>query len=306
MIKPKSGLPEKTPASQNPGSELKITLNTPENNNVVTTSPVTVSGITRPLTWTVVSGETGDYILQSDENGIFSQDVALTPGINQIMITAFNPGGAQSVQKVLIIYSSAFQPITVVPGTPGSAATGDAAIRENVAQKVAAAMNQPKAYLGVVTDITSSTIQTKTPESQIEQIAIGGDGITVINTKGTNNKTVKLTDVAIGDFIVAMGYVNGNQVLNAQRILITDPLSDPGLSVSFGKTTNISKNSITVADIKSGESGVLTPAKNTAILSFTNGKTSSIKIAGVKVDDLIIYVTDSSATPPFIRSVFDI
>jgi hypothetical protein len=232
MSKPNPSVPETTPSSQAPETEFKITLNTPENNNVVTSSPVTVSGITKPLSWMVVSGETGDYILQSDEKGIFAQDVDLKAGVNQIRVTAFDPAGSQSFQKVLIVYSSAFQPATVVPSTPGAPATGDAAIRENVAQKVAAAMNQPKAYLGVVTDITSTTIQTKTPESQIEQIAIGGSEIVVVNSKGTNNKTVKLTDIAIGDFIVAMGYVNGNQVLEAQRILITDPLQNTQLSIT--------------------------------------------------------------------------
>ncbi len=306
MNKSKQESPGATPSSVNPVEEFKITLNTPENNNVVTTSSVTVSGLTKPLTWIVVSGETGDYILQSDEKGVFGQDVDLTPGVNRIRVTAFDSGGIQSIQKVLVVYSSAFQLNAVTPSTPNDAATGDAAIREKVAQKVAAAMNQPKAYLGVVTDITSSTIQTKTPESQIEQIAAGGTGITVVNTKGKNNKVVKLTDIAIGDFIVAMGYVNGSQVLQAQRILITDPLKDSGLSVSFAKVTNTSKNSLTITDVKSGEGSTLTPGKNTVIASFANGKVSTVKIAGVKIDDQVIYVTDASGTSPIIRSVFDI
>lgn len=306
ITKTNPDFPGTIPSSQNPGNELKITLNSPENNNVVRTSPVTVSGITRPLTWTVVSGEMGDYILQSDENGLFAQDVELTPGINRIILTAFDTGGSQSVQKVIVVYSSAFQPVTVVPTTSSDNATGDAAIREKVAQKVAAAMSQPKAYLGLVTDITSTTIQTKTPESQIEQIAIGDEKISVINTKGTNNKAVKLTDIAIGDFIVAMGYVNGNQVLQAQRILITDPLENSGLVVSIGKVSNVSKNSFTVSDIKSGENSLISPTKNTSLLSFANGKTTTIKIASIKTEGMVIYTTDTSITPPFVRTIFDI
>jgi len=305
LNKSKPGNPEATPASQNPGAEFKISLNTPEDNDVVTTSPVAVSGITKPLSWIVFSGEKGDYILQSDENGIFSQDVDLTAGINQIKITALDSTNSQTLQKVLVVYSSAFQLRSNVP-TPASAATGEAAISQNVAQKVAAARNTAKAYLGVVTDITSTTIQIKTPESQIQQISVGTDGITVVNTKGTNNKQVKLTDVAIGDFIVAMGYVNGNQVLAAQRILITDPLQNSQLSVSLNKVTAITIKSLTVTDIKNGKSATLTPDKNTAIASFANGKTSNIKITAIATDDLIIYVTDTSGTPPLLRSIFDI
>ncbi len=306
MNKSSFNFPESTPAAQNPAAEFKITLNTPENGIVTTTSPITVSGLTKPLIWVVVSGEKGDYILQSDEKGIFNQNVELNSGINQIKLTAFDPAGSQSIQKVLVIYSSAFQLKNTNIATPGTSATGDASIREKVAQKVAEAMNQPKAYLGVVTDITNTTIQTKNPESQIEQIAIDGGGITVVNTKGTNNKQVKLTDIAIGDFIVAMGYVNGNRVLHAQRILITDPIQDSGLSVSIGKVAKITSKNLTVADVKSGESGVLTPDKNTVFSAFIKGKTSTIKISGISAGDLVIYVTSTSGSSTSVRSIFDI
>ncbi len=303
---PKPDSPVATPSPQNPGIEFKITLNTPENNSVVTSSPLTVSGITKPLAWLVISAEKGDYILQSDDKGVFTKDINLEPGTNRIGLTAFDPLGSQSTQKVLVVYSSAFQLKTIVPSASAGSASEDASIQEKVAQKVAAALDQPKAYLGVVTDITSSTIQIKNPESQIEQIAIGDDGISVVNAKGTTSKTVKLTDIAIGDFIVAMGYVNGDRVLNAQRVLITNPLEDAGLTVSIGKVAKTSAKYLTVTDALKGVESTITPAKNTVIATFSNGKTSTIKIATIKADDLVIYVTDSSTTPPSIRSIFDI
>jgi hypothetical protein len=300
----KPGPVQATPAAQNPGEELKVTLNTPENDDVVTVSPLSVSGITKPLVWIIVSGESGDYILQSDENGIFSQNVDLTPGVNQIKITALDSTDSQTLQKVLVVYSSAFQLQTA--NTTPSAATGEAAINENVAQKVAAAINRPKAYLGVVTDITNTTIQIKDTESQIQQISVGDGALTVVDTKGTNNKQIKLTDIAIGDFIVAMGYINTNQVLSAQRILVTDPLADTQLSVSLSKITAVTKKSLTVTDLKSGQSATLTPDKNTTIASFANAKTTNVKITAVSTNDLVIYVTDTTGTPPLLRSIFDI
>jgi hypothetical protein len=306
MNKPKFDFPGTSPTPQAQISEFKITLNSPENDSVVTSSPVIVTGITKSLTWIVVSGEKGDYIVQSDEKGIFSQDVALEAGINQIKIAAFDPTGSQSIQKVLVVYSSAFQLKTTTPPTSENPASGDAAIKERVAQKVASAMDQPKAYLGVVTDITSTTIQIKTPEAQIEQIAIGSDGITVVNTKGTNNKQVKITDIAIGDFIVAMGYPNGNQVLQAQRILITDPIEDPGLTVSIGKVTKVTSKNLTIADVKTGESNVLVPDKSTSFASYIKGKVSTINMVGVNSGDLVIYVTLPSTGQIPVRSIFDI
>jgi hypothetical protein len=301
----KNGVPPSpTPTSIGQNSEFKITLNKPSDNDVVTTTPLVIEGITKPLVWVTVSGETGDYILQSDERGIFTQEVQLDPGVNQINVTAFDPKGAQSLEKVLVIFSSAFQTKSQITPTDNSTSSSD--IDERVAEKVAQALNQPKAYLGIVTDISDSTIQIKTPESQIEQISTNTPGLTVVNTKGTANKTVKLTDIALGDFIVAMGYVNGNQVLKAQRILVTDPLEDKGISVSFGKVSGITKSNLSIAEIRSGKVIQIAPDKSTRILNYSSGQTKSIKFSAISENDWLIIVTDNSGTNPAIRSVFNI
>ena len=300
---PKS-IVQETPAPDNQTSEFKITLNKPSDNDVVTLTPITVEGITKPLTWIVVSGEKGDYIIQSDEKGIFSQDTELEAGINQIKITAFDPKGLTSVQKVLVVFSSAFQTNTPVTTTNDSSTSSD--ITKKVAEKVAAALNQPKAYIGVVTDISDGTIQIKTPESQIEQVSITGSSVSVINNKGTNNKAVKLADIAIGDFIVAMGYVNGNQVLKSQRILIIDPITDNGIIAVFGKVSALTKKNVTIADVKTGQSSIVTPTTTTSIKTYIPGKIKASTFAAIKENDLVISVTDSSGTTPLVRTIFNL
>lgn len=302
-LKTKGTSTEPSPTPQNI-AQSSITLDKPENGDVITQTPVTVSGITKPLTWLVFSGEKGDYILQSDETGVFSQDVDLTGGINQIKITSLNKNGDSAFQKIIVVYSTSFQLNSVASPVPSSA-TGESDIQAKVAQKVAEALSRPKAYIGTVTDIADSTIQIKTPESQIEQVAVGGT-VTVANTKGTNNKTVKLTDIAIGDSIVAMGYVNGNQVLDAQRILIIDPPTEPQISVSEANVTAVSKASLTVSDIKKGGSDTITPDKNTDIESFSKGKETKIKLSSITKGDLVIYVSDQTGSPAILRSIFDV
>src|SRR5258708_22669331 len=64
--------------------EFKIVLDKPENDDVVTEKAVAVSGLTKPLSWITLSGESGDYTVQSDASGAFSQNVDLVPGVNQI------------------------------------------------------------------------------------------------------------------------------------------------------------------------------------------------------------------------------
>ena len=286
---------------------LSIAFNKPENGDVVTTSTVTVSGITESLVWLTFSGEKGDYILQAGEDGVFSQDIGLTSGVNQIKVTAIDSTGNQTSQNLLIVYSALFQlNAGATPSATLTNATSDAAIAAGVAGKVAAALNQPKAYLGTVTDIADSTIQIKSLESQIEQIDISGTGISVVNTKDSDNKTVKLTDIGIGDFIVAMGYINQNSVLAAQRILVTNPVLTPEINVSIGKVTDVSQKTLTVSDVKSGSNSTLTPDIHTDLESYTAGKATAIKIAGIAGGDTVIYFTDQSGTPPILRSVFDV
>lgn len=299
---PKPTPPTGTPNPINSNQEFTITLAKPEDGDVITQDSVTVTGVTSPQSFMVMSGESGDYILQTDSTGAFSQEVALNAGVNQIKITAFDPKGAQSTQKVLVVYSSSFQEQTIP--TPDASSTSESDIRARVEQKVAQALNRPKAYLGTVTDISDSTIQIKSDSSQIEQISTGNDGITVINQSGKNNKTVKLTDIAIGDFIVAMGYINSNSVLAAQRILITDPVSEPKIFTYMAKVTDTSKNSLDVSLIPTGNPGSVTPDKNTDIESFSNGKSTAIKFATITQGNTLIYVLDNSASTPIVRSIF--
>lgn len=292
-----------TPLPKVGASEFKIALDKPAEGDVVTETPITVSGITKALTWITVSGETDDYIIQAGDNGVFSQDVKLIPGVNQIKVTAFDSQANQSIEKVLVVYSSSFKPQTVPTPNP-SDNSSESAIRAKVEQKVADALNKPKAYIGVVTDIADSTIQIKTNASEIRQVSIGGSDITVVNSKGTNNKIVKLTDMAIGDFIVAMGYVNSSSVLSAQRILITDPLTESKIDAFYGKVTDTSKKSITAVSLKDGKATTLTPGAKTIIQSFASGKFVVTKLANINVDDSVIYIIDSSSDIPTVRAVF--
>lgn len=309
-LKPNAAKTESTPKPKTVVSEFKIALDKPQNNDVVTLSSTQVSGITKPLTWVTVSGEDEDYIIQSDEKGLFSQDVSLIAGINQIKITAFDSVGSQSVEKVLVVYSSSFEE-KESQVTPTNSST-ESAIRAKVEEKVKEAMNKPKAYIGVVTDIADSTIQIKTTESQIQQISIKNSDVTVIKTGGTTasptQKAVKLTDIAIGDFIVAMGYVNSNSVLAAQRILITDPIKDSALESNFGKITSLAKKVLTVKSVKENIDSDISTDTKTDFISFDNQtetqKISKIKITDITDGDNVIYITEKTSDSPAVRTVF--
>jgi hypothetical protein len=306
-----------TPEPTDNANSSNIVLDKPANDDVVTTDTVTVSGLTKPTSWVTLSGENGDYTVQSDTSGGFSQDVNLVPGVNQIEVTAFYPAGDGSGQtsnntQVLVIYSSSFQTKAAATSSPatGSAdlnATAPAAIQQKVAQDVANVVSQPKAYIGTVTDVTDSSIEIKTMASDIGQISIDPTSTTVINSTGTSPKTVKTTDIAIGDFIVAMGYVGNDSVLSAQRILVTDAVTAPKISVTEAKVASATKKALTVNKVADNSQDTVQPDKNTDIEAMINGQSTSAKFASIGANDTIIYVVTTDATGvSSVRSIFDV
>jgi len=301
-----AGIATPTPQSGTLG-EFKIVLDKPENDDVVTNDSITVTGLTKPLAWITLSGEQGDYTVQSDSTGAFSQDVKLIPGVNQIKVTAFEASGTESATQVLVVYSSSFQVRTLPTSSPEAEGSGASNIRQKVAQDVANALSRPKAYIGTVTDITDSTIQIKTAASEIKQISVSASGTTVVNSTGTTSKTVKATDLAIGDFVVAMGYVDGNSVLDAQRILITNSITEPKITVAEAKVVSTTKKVLTVNVISDNSQDTVQPDVNTDIESVTNGTSKTAKFSTIGAGDTIIYVvtTDSKGSSS-VRSIFQL
>ena len=274
--------------------EFKIVLDKPENNDVLTQSTIMVSGITKPTTFVIINGENSDYIVQTNSEGVFNQEVELVAGINQIKVTAFDSKGTQSTTDVLVVYSSSFLERTTSSPSPQDStesATVSSDIRKKVAQDVANTINRPKAYIGTVTDITDSTIEIKTGVSEIKQISIGTVTTSVVNAVGTANKTVKTSDIAIGDFIVAMGYIQTSSVLGAQRILISNPISKLKIVSNKAVVTAISKKSLTVKMDDKEET--ITPDTKTNMLVYKDGKVATTKLASILQDDTIIYIEKS-------------
>lgn len=102
--------------------------------------------------------------------------------------------------------------------------------------------NSTTSYVGTITDISSGTIQVKSDKGGILQIAVDENTTYVNGLK--KNIAVKQTDLAIGDYIVAMGVINGNKVLKTERILITSPLSETNIEVEKIEIEKLSKTKI--------------------------------------------------------------
>lgn len=172
-------------------------------------------------------------------------------------------------------------------------------IREKVQEKVIEVQQKPRAYVGTVTDLATDAIQLKKfvasvangDTAEIQQIS------TTTNTDfvnvGKTTKTIEFSDIAIGDFLVAMGYPNANQVLSAKRILLIEPIT-PSLRKSFiMDISDISKAQIKGNDRK-GNEYTLQVIKSTKISTIIDGEEETITINNLNQFDKIICSTDTN------------
>lgn len=237
----KKGSPTGSSPTPTPNNQAGLTIAKPNYDDVITSLPQTVSGIASKDSWIVISSNSNDYVTKADEKGVFEKDIDLSGGVNQIIVSSVTQDKNISSQELRLIYSTQLQ----TPAPNSQTTSSESGVREIVLKKVEDILNSPKAYLGTVTDIAEKTIQLKTDSGTIEQVSAEGEGLTIVKQNPTA-KEVKLTDIAIGDYIVAMGYRNGNHVLNAKRILITQPTPPPQIKIVFGKVKSISKKEIII------------------------------------------------------------
>lgn len=176
---------KKTPPSN---GQNKTAISNLYDFDIVTENPVKLLGISTPLSDIVVSTTEDDFYTKTAEDGSFGLEVDLPAGASSVKVND---------QKIILVYSTEFQK------------TEDSKLKST-------------SYIGTITDISSGNLQIKSDAGDIKQMSVT-DNTAYINTL-KKNAIIKSTDVALGDYIVAMGHVNGNKVLNASRILITSPL----------------------------------------------------------------------------------
>jgi len=190
-----------------------------------------------------------------------------------------------------------------------NATDSSATVREKVQEKVEKVLKSPRAYVGTITDISESTIQVsrlvfnteKEKAGEILQISTTEE-TTFVNVK-TTSKTIKRSDLAIGDFIVAMGYKNGNSVLEAKRILVVSAITPSERVSIMGTVEKAEKTSLTVTIKKTGKAITIKSSKTLKITTTKGGKTQSLDFDEVVKGDRIIAVGIHSGEALDARSI---
>lgn len=100
--------PQGQTTDKTPKEQLTLSLAKPQDYDVITQNPVEISGVTKPNSWVVISGEDDDYLTKSDSTGAFSENVTLSAGTNLVKVFAIDDAGKSVNQEINLVYSSEF------------------------------------------------------------------------------------------------------------------------------------------------------------------------------------------------------
>lgn len=99
-------IPSPTP-SNSQTTNNQLTINTPDDESLVSTDTVTLSGTSTPQATLLVISESGEQTIVADASGNFSVDIDLITGFNVITVHSYSADGQESSKSLTITYSTA-------------------------------------------------------------------------------------------------------------------------------------------------------------------------------------------------------
>ena len=233
----------------------ELTLLKPENGRVYGSDEIDISGVYSTESYIIATGGVYDTFVKTDTGGAFNFIYEIYPSINEVHIDAISPTGNRSRAKVEVVYSS-----EAIPSRNEDDKEDSDDLSEKVETKLDEAQSVVKYYIGIITDLTESGLQLKSVEGEILQVSYDKDLTTYANL---NKKGAKIasSDLAIGDYIISMGIINNGSLMNATRILVTQPQTTENILVFYGTVSEKSKTDMVVQQ-KNGDNTLITIDNN--------------------------------------------
>ena len=105
-------IPTPTLSSISVGNETKdstnkLTISSPENNLLVSTSLLNITGNTTTNSQIVINTSTDNFTGQSDSEGLFDIEIELKAGLNIIKVSSIDSEGNQLDTEINVTYSTA-------------------------------------------------------------------------------------------------------------------------------------------------------------------------------------------------------
>lgn len=167
-----------------------------------------------------------------------------------------------------------------------SANTSDS-IREKVQDKINEIKSNPKAFIGSITDISGTAIQIRNNDGLIEQISVADD--TTFTKIDDEDETMEYEDVAIGDFILALGYLDETNVLQSSEIFVTATPDELTRLSAMGTVQDLESGDFTLQTSYGNSYDVIT-TKFTDVFVVADTSSDPGEILDIEEGDVIIVV----------------
>ena len=247
----------------------KLNITTPEPYDLIDQSELTLSGIAWSDAVVALMSENETQITASDNEGIFSFQLDLIKGFNELTIIATDDMGQTESETLIITYSTTTieleggQTSSLLVSPVHAAEASDSSITEKLKERL-----QETAEVGIESIKDEIITQTNTPKkkafigslkaindhnlsieykSQTFNINLS-DNTDLVRSKGSLK--LDLEDLEVDDFILSLGFVKPNTdkfTLDANRVLVIDtPDTPPSRQFITGKVEEIDGNKVVV------------------------------------------------------------
>lgn len=147
--------------------------------------------------------------------------------------------------------------------------------------------NQKRALVGSIKAVVVSTLTIKTSSGDF-QAKVATDA-TILNLE---REEIKLEDLEIGNKVIAMGYFDDQDVLEAKRIVIREELQASDAEVTFGTVTDISQEEkvLTIKHPKTQTVYMVETDSKTEIAKKVDGEIEEIKFSEIEEGDSLVAI----------------
>lgn len=155
-------------------------------------------------------------------------------------------------------------------------------VKEIVRQKIdEVKKGQKRAYFGEITKIDGNMITISDPRNRERQVKVSEE-----------TKIVKAGGLKVADFIIAMGYLTADEVLEAKRIVVAAKPKPLPRQVAVGKVTDISAEEkiLTVRNEKKDLTYTVLVVGNTMITKKVGTKIQKVNFDKIEKGDRLVAI----------------
>jgi hypothetical protein len=258
--KPQSQSPENTQVQENKTASVdELSIVSPTDSTVSRNSNLTIAGFAPPNS-VVSSNASQSSIVLVDPSGEFEIKAELAAGINRLKVWSFEKDGLVQEKELVVVYSTQLE---------GDETGGSIAV------------------LGTVTDISSDSLQIRTSSGEIEQLLLADDA-TLARMVESSTDEIDISDLAIGDFIAALG-IQDNDVAKIERIIVTTQNQEEETLAISGTIETLSSSEF-FAKTPDGQQVSIDATGSPNIYSARDGAVVKIRLSTAKPGDPIVVI----------------